>query len=115
MLFQRKKASCTTAQIFYEPNYVKLNTHFSISLPAYEETSGKILTELSVIFSEKEGFAFVFVFAFLLCTLNFSELKISQQVSFTQKPTYCLKKKSRGKRRRKRKERKKGKEKNKEN
>ena len=60
----KKKAYCTTTQIFYELNYVKLNTHFCISLSTCKETSEKILTSG---FSEK----FVFAFLFFACWFVF--------------------------------------------
>lgn len=66
-----EKASCTTAQIFYEPNYVTLNTHFYISFSTYKETSRKILSYHC--FSEKQDFALGFCL-YILCTWNFSEL-----------------------------------------
>lgn len=87
-----KKAYCTTAQIFYEPNYIKLNTHFYTSLSTYKETSGKILTELLPDFSEKQSVLFL-LFYYILWTF-LSQIFFSEYASFVQKPSnFCKKKK----------------------
>lgn len=85
-----KKAYCTTAQICYEPNYIKLNTHFYTSLSTYKETSGKILTELLPDFSEKQNVLFFITFFELFWVKIFS---VSMHHLYKSLVTFVKKKK----------------------